>query len=87
MTPHPSFGHDTRPGFIRSVDPRSARRQLNVSLAVTTALVIAIGSSAFALRPASGSDATKQRLHVADGFPLARHGVAASPRSDLPDGG
>lgn len=87
MPLHRSFGHDPRPGFISSVDPRSARRQLNVSLAVMTALVVAIGSSAVALRPASGYDAASQRAHIADMEAGNHRALDASLRSGLPNGG
>lgn len=87
MSLHESFGFDDAPGFTRSVDPRSARRQLRVSLSVAAALAVAIGSSAFALRPAAGFDTASQRAHIADAAAAAHHDLDAALRTGLPNGG
>ena len=79
--------HGDRPGFVQTVDPRSAQRQFKVSLAVATVLAVAIGSSAFALHPASGFDATSQRAEIVARNPLTQHRLDARLASTLATGG
>ena len=69
---------DARPGFIGSVDPRSARRQLRVSLTVTAVMALAIGGSAVALRPLPGFDEASQRAGIADAAAVNHHALDAS---------
>lgn len=87
MSLHQPFDLNDAPGFTRSVDPRSARRQLRVSLGVAAALAVAIGSSAFALRPAAGFDAASQRAHIADVAATGHHDLDAALRTGLRNGG
>ncbi len=78
---------DVRPGFIGSLDPRSARRQLRVSLVVTAVLALAIGGAATALRPLPGFDMASQRAHVTDLAAVTHSGVDASLQTGLRAGG
>ncbi len=82
-----SFDHSVRPGFIHTVDAQAARRQFQVSLGVTLALLVAIGGSAIALRPVSGFDQRAQRASISDTNAISHHGVDAALVVTRPAGG
>lgn len=84
MSPHGSFDDGASCGFTRGVDPLSARRQFRVSLGVAVVLALALGTSAFALRPASGYDAASHR--TVDSAARAQQVHVSDLRTASPDG-
>jgi hypothetical protein len=78
MSLYHSFAHTSHPGFIRSIDPRSARHQLHVSLAVVVALALAIAGSALVIRPAEGFNLHGQRASLAHPATANHHRVDAA---------
>ncbi|WP_131196393.1 hypothetical protein [Lichenihabitans psoromatis] len=80
-----NFDHSSHPGFTRSIDPLSARRQLRVSLGVVAVLALAIGGSALAIRPTTGFDVSSQRASISDAAAVGHHNVNAAMKSGQPD--
>jgi hypothetical protein len=78
MSLHHNFGQSSHPGFTRSIDPRSARRQLHVSMGVAAVLALAIGGSAFAIRPATGFDTQSQQASIASAWAVNHHHLNAN---------
>ena len=85
MSLHDNFAHSDHPGFTRSIDPQSARRQLRVSVGVVAVLAMAIGASAVAIHPSNGFDAASQRSVISAATVTGHHDLNAGIRIVAPN--
>ena len=74
-------------GFIRSLDPRSARRQLHLSVGVAAVLGLAVVTSAFALRPVAGPAAASRQIRLIQATPRGQPALESRLRAAPPNNG